>query len=169
MKNKISIRPIELRDLAFIKNVLNDVIENKDSYLTEFLKSEDDIRKWYNEHQNNDLYTIFIAEIEGDIAGWVSLSNFRSADGYDISVELSVYVSSLYYRMGVSFALMKYVEVFAKSKRLIHKIISVITATNQPSIALHTKCGFEIEGILKEAAKKNGKYHDVVLMSKIIT
>ena len=168
MKDKISIRPIELRDLGFVKEVLNEVIKNKDSYLTEYLKSDDDILKWYYEHQDSDLYAIFVAEIDGNLVGWVSLSNFRSIDGYDISVELSIYVSSLYYRMGVSFVLIQYVEAFARFKGLVHKIISVITSTNEASIALHTKCGFEVEGILKEAAKKNGKYQDVVLMSKII-
>ncbi len=168
MKDKVSIRPIELCDLDFVKDVLNEVIKSKDSYLTEYLKSDDDIRKWYYEHQDSDLYAIFVAELDGNLAGWVSLSNFRSIDGYDVSVELSVYVKSLYYRMGVSLVLVQYVEAFAKSKGLVHKIISVITSTNEASIALHTKCGFEVEGVLKEAAKKRGKYQDVVLMSKII-
>ena len=110
MCNKINIRPIELRDLEFVKEVLNEVITNHDFYLSEYPKSDGDIRQWYDEHQNSDLYAIFIAEVDGTAAGWVSLSNFRSIDGYDISAELSVYVSDCYYRMGVASAMMKYIE-----------------------------------------------------------
>lgn len=168
MCNKINIRSIELRDLEFVKEVLNEVIANHDFYLSEYPKSDGDIRQWYDEHQNSDLYAIFIAEVDGTAAGWVSLSNFRLIDGYDISAELSVYVSDCYYRMGGASAMMKYIEDFARSKNRLHKIVSVITATNFGSIALHEKQGFETEGILKEVAKKNGKYQDVVLMSKVI-
>lgn len=168
MQDRINIRPIELRDLEFVKEVLNEVIVNHDFYLSEYPKSDSDIRQWYDEHQNSDLYAIFVAEINGKPAGWVSLSNFRLIDGYDISAELSIYVSIRYYRIGIAGEMMRYIEEFARSKGLLHKIVSVITATNLVSIALHNKCGFETEGILKEAAKKNGKYQDVVLMSKII-
>lgn len=168
MENEINIRPIELRDLSFVKDVLNNVIQNYDYYLSEHLKSDENMLAWYYEHQSSDLYAIFVAEIDGILAGWISLSNFRSIDGYDISAELSVYVSPLYYRKGVSLALMDYIEEFARTRGKIHKIISVITATNQPSIALHEKYGFETEGFLKESAIKNGIYQDVVLMSKLI-
>lgn len=168
MNDKIDIRPIELRDLSFVKNVLNNVIQNHDFYLSERLKSDENMLAWYNEHQNSDLYAIFVAEINNVQVGWISLSNFRGIDGYDISAELSVYVLPLYYRKGVSVALMDYIEEFARTKGKIHKIISVITSTNEPSIALHKKYGFETEGFLKEAAIKNGIYQDVLLMSKLI-
>lgn len=168
MKDKIVIRPIELRDLPFVKDVLNDVIANHNYYLSEHLKTDEDMRRWYDEHQNNDLYIIFVAEIDGMVAGWISLSNYRSIDGYNISVELSVYVSDRYYRMGVASVLMGYIEDYARNKKQIHKIVSVITSTNLPSIALHEKYGYNCEGILKEVAIKNGSYQDVVFMSKII-
>lgn len=167
--NEISIRPIEPDDLEFVKGVLNEVIANHDFYLSEYPKSEADIRQWYDDHQNSDLYGVFVAEIEGKPAGWVSLSNFRSIDGYDVSAELSIYVSPCYYRAGVAGVMMEYIEQFARVKNRLHKIISVITATNLASIALHQKYGFETEGFLKEVAMKNGKYHDVVFMSKIIS
>lgn len=168
MNTNLTIRPIRIEDLPFVKGVLNNVIETKDSYLSECLKTDQNMLNWFEEHQNNDRYVIFIAELSNAYVGWVSLSNFRMIDGYNCSAELSVYIDVDYQNKGYASLLMDYIEKYAVSKGLISNMISVITSTNEASIALHRKMGYKVEGVLKRIAKKSGQYKDVILMVKNI-
>jgi len=166
MTPDITIRPTIEEDLPAIRDILNDVICNYDYYLSNRLKSMDDIKLWFDEHQNHLPYVIFTALINNELAGWVSLSPFRPADGYNSTAELSIYVNPLHYRKGIGHRLMNYIECYAREK--LHCIISVITSNNEVSILLHKKHGFKIEGIFKEIGNKNGHYSDVVMMTKLI-
>ncbi len=162
------IRTTIREDLFAINSILNDVIINHDYYLSNSLKTLHDTELWFEEHQNSNYYTILTCIVGGDIAGWVSLSPFRASNGYDTTAELSVYVHPDYHRKGIGSTLMREIEAFAKEKGLLHCIISVITAGNVASIALHEKHNYKTIGIMPEIAFKNGKYQDVVLMTKII-
>lgn len=162
----IQIRPIDQKDLFTVRSILNDVILNKDSYLSDSTKSEKDILDWYYEHLNSNLYSIDVVEVDGELAGWVSLSSFRSIDGYNSTAELSVYVNPQFYRQGIASFMMDHIEQKSKMNPHIYKIISVITSTNEASIALHEKRGYETEGFFRKIAQKNGKLHDVLFMTK---
>lgn len=168
MTTDIIIRPTTKEDLPAIRNILNDVIAGTDYYLSEKLKTEEDMEHWLAEHQGSDRYFSLTALSGNDFAGWVSLSPFRKSDGYDISAELSVYVHPEHHRKGIASKLIWAIEDAAHKKRLIHCIISVITANNIGSIALHEKHGYKTTGIFKEIAYKHGHYRDVVMMSKLL-
>jgi len=167
-KDDVIIQVTTREDLPMIRTILNGVIVGSDYYLSDELKTEDDITLWYEEHQNSTRYAIFSAFIENSFAGWVSLSPFRRPNGYNSTAELSVYIHPDYYGKGIGSTLMDYIEKFAKETTNLHCIISVITANNKPSIALHKKHGYETVGILNEIAYKNGRYADVVMMTKLV-
>ena len=168
MTTDIIIRPTIKEDLPAIRNILNDVIAGTDYYLSEKLKTAKDMERWFDEHQDDDRYFALTALCGNDFAGWVSLSSFRKADGYNISAELSIYVHPEHHRKGIADKLIWTIEDVAYKKGLIHCIISVITANNTASIALHEKHGYKTTGIFKEIAYKNGAYRDVVMMSKLL-
>lgn len=164
--DKPIIRTTTLSDLSDINKILNNVIESSDSYLTNKLKTIDDTRRWFDEHQNSDYYTILSTVINEQVVGWVCLSPFRNIDGYNITAELSVYVDPAFHRRGIAQQMMLAIENFALAQKKLHTIISLITANNKASINLHEKMGYTIAGTLKEVAVKNNKLADVVLMAK---
>lgn len=168
MCSDILIRPATINDLPKIRDILNYVINKYDYYLSNKLKTDKDLRIWFEEHLNRERYSIFTAYINDEMAGWVSLSPFRAIDGYNSTAELSIYVNPEYYRRGVADCLMNYIETVAINSGCLHCIISVITSNNEASIALHNKHGYKTEGVLKEIANKNGHYIDVVMMTKLI-
>jgi phosphinothricin acetyltransferase len=43
-----------------------------------------------------------------------------------------------------------------------------ITGDNQPSIALHARCGFEVVGTEREVGRKFGRWLDVVVMQHLV-
>ncbi|MDD3562958.1 MAG: GNAT family protein [Candidatus Cloacimonetes bacterium] len=40
-----------------------------------------------------------------------------------------------------------------------------IHVSNSPSLKMHAKCGYEREGLLRNASYKNGKFEDIVVMA----
>lgn len=168
MTTDIIIRPTVEEDLPFIREVLNDIIANTDYYLSENLKTEEDILQWFEAHQGNGRYVIFTALSGDDFAGWVSLSPFRKIDGYGPTVELSVYVHPAHYKKGIASKLMWEVEEYARKNGQIHCIISVITSNNAASISLHEKHGYNTSAILREVGYKKGHYKDIVFMTKMV-
>jgi len=167
MTADIIIRPTIREDLPAIREVLNDITANTDYYLSEKLKTEEDMMSWFDAHQK-DPYVVFTALSGDDFAGWVSLSTFRKIDGYSTTAELSVYVHPDHYRKGIADKLMWEIEAYAKRKNLLHCIISVITSDNAVSIALHEKHGYAVNAILREVGYKKGRYKDVVMMTKLL-
>ena len=47
----------------------------------------------------------------------------------------------------------------------LHRIFLFVLATNQAALHVYEKAGFTREGLLREAAYKNGEYQDLILMA----
>src|SRR5262245_26544094 len=55
---------------------------------------------WFHHHPP-EKYPVTVAEIDGQIAGWGSLSKFRDRAAYDGTVEASVYIRDGLHRRGL--------------------------------------------------------------------
>ncbi len=154
------IRQAKITDLEAMLEIYNHEVLHSTSNLDLNEKSIDEWRTWFNEH-NKDNHPLYVAEIDGRIAGYVSLSPFRPKDAYITTVELSIYVNTDFRRQGVASAMMAYVLTEARKNPDIHTIVSVITGGNEPSARLHKKFGFIYSGTIKEAGCKFGKYIDI--------
>lgn len=62
---------------------------------------------------------------------------------------------------------MALLEEWARAKRL-HRIFGEVRHKNYRAIALYLKCGFEIEGIARDAACIDGEWHHEYHISKIL-
>ncbi|MBQ6811283.1 MAG: GNAT family N-acetyltransferase, partial [Firmicutes bacterium] len=63
-----------------------------------------------------------------------------------------------YRRKGIATALMTSILDMAKEDDSIHTVVSVITAENDTSIALHEKFGFAPCGVIHDVGIKFGRY-----------
>ena len=154
------IRKAERRDLKELLEIYNYEVVNGTSTFDAVPRTEEERLVWFNEH-NRDNHPLYVAEIDGAVAGYVSLSEFRTKSAYYETVELSIYVAREYRRQGVAAAMMEFIIDLAKKDDSIHSIISVITGGNQISMQLHEKYGFTYCGSLTEVGHKHGKYLDV--------
>src|SRR5687768_10428563 len=57
-------------------------------------------RAWFRLH-SPEKYPITVAELDGHVAGWGSLSKFRDRAAYDPTVEASVYIHHEHHRRGI--------------------------------------------------------------------
>ena len=108
-------------------------------------------------------HPVIVAEIDGTVVAWGSLSAFHKREAYAGSVENSVYVSHTLQRRGIGRIIME--ELIRRARASgIHTIVAVISADQEGSIALHQRLGFVETGRLREVGRKFGRVLDVVHM-----
>lgn len=76
-------------------------------------------------------------------------------------MELSIYVDPMRRGRHVGREQMGAIIALAKEDPRTHRVVSIITGTNEGSIALHKKFGFRYAGTITEAGYKMGRYLDV--------
>ncbi|MCG5030105.1 N-acetyltransferase family protein [Mesosutterella sp. OilRF-GAM-744-9] len=115
---------------------------------------------WFDAH-NVANHPLIVAEVNGVPAGYATLSSFNSKAAYDSTVELSIYVDQACRGKHVGRELMSAILDLAREDSRTHRVVSIITGTNEASIALHKKFGFRYAGTITEAGFKKGRYLDV--------
>ncbi len=53
------------------------------------------------------------------------------------------------------------------NERNIHRIQANVLVSNVASLKMHEKCGYKLEGTLREAVYKNGKYQDQYVLALV--
>ncbi|MFT7474070.1 MAG: L-amino acid N-acyltransferase YncA [Verrucomicrobiales bacterium] len=117
------------------------------------------------------VHAVLVAEVEIDnrkeIAGFASLSPFRSRPAYSTTVESSVYVHDGHRRKGVARLLMIDLIATAQSHGF-HSIVARIADSQAPSLALHGDLGFALVGVEREIGRKFGRWLDVSVMQVLL-
>lgn len=110
---------------------------------------------------------VVVAEIDGEVAGFASLSPYRPRAAYRTTVENSIYVAESARGAGVGRALLDEL-ISVATTRGFHTIVAHIAGGHEPSIALHHACGFQVVGTQREVGRKFGKWLDVVVMQRML-
>jgi L-amino acid N-acyltransferase YncA len=155
------IRKAEIDDLEALLAIYNYEIEHGVATFDLYPATLAERRIWFDEH-NVGNHPLLVAECDGHIAGYASLSAFREKTAYDSTVELSVYVNTGDRRRGVATALMHAILELARRDPRTHVVVSVITSGNDVSVKLHETFGFTYCGTIHEAGFKMGSYRDVL-------
>ncbi|MEA3077322.1 MAG: L-amino acid N-acyltransferase [Actinomycetota bacterium] len=103
----------------------------------------------------------------GRVAGFGSLSAYRSRPAYSTTVEDSVYVHSDFRGRGVGRLLLAELVRLATVHGF-HAVMARIVGGHEASISLHRACGFELVGVEREVGRKFGRWLDVALMQRLL-
>src|SRR5262245_16979134 len=121
---------------------------------------------WFARHPSNK-YPVTIAEVDGQVVGWGSLSKFRDRAAYDPTVEASVYIRHDHHRRGIGRALL--VDLIQRARAIgFHSLIGGASADQAASIALQESLGFQYVGRFREVGYKFGQRLDVVFMQLML-
>jgi L-amino acid N-acyltransferase YncA len=123
-------------------------------------------RQWFAE-QARAGRPVFVAEVGGTVAGFASYGPFRAYAGYRDTVENSVYVDQAAHQRGIGRALMEALITAARVRKM-HAMVAAIALPNDASVALHRRLGFFDVGIMPQVGLKFGRYHDLLLMQKML-
>jgi L-amino acid N-acyltransferase YncA len=160
----VKLRSARRDDLDSITEIYNEAIVKTVATFDTELKTYEEQKKWFDDHESKN--PILVAELNGVIVGWASLSKWSDRCAYSDTAEISLYVREEYQEKGIGRQLIEAIIEEGKKTGL-HTIIARITAGNESSLHLHRSVGFTHIGVMKEVGKKFGKRQDVHLMQKI--
>lgn len=122
---------------------------------------------WFDDHERDDLPVFVATDAAGVIVGWSSLSRYHLKPGYRFTAENSVYLSEAHRGRGLGAQLLAPLIDAARAGGL-RAIIAVIDSTNEASLRLHAKFGFERVGHFRQIGFKFGRWLDVVYLERLI-
>lgn len=157
---KMVIRKAEERDIPRLLEIYNYEVINGVSTLDLNPKTIEEWREWYAVHQTEE-HPLLLAEKDGIVAGYATLSPYRQKEAYKSTAELSVYIAPEFRRQGIAAALMEEILDIARKNGSLHLIVSVITSGNAASEALHKKFGFSYCGTIHEVGFKFGEFRSI--------
>lgn len=159
------IRPATARDLDAVNAVYNHyVVHSTTTYQTE-PETREARQAWFDSHGAK--HPVTVAEVDGEILGWGSLSPFHPRAAYHRTVEDSIYVRHDARRRGIGRALLT--DLIDRAIKLgHHTIIAGIDSEQAGSIALHARFGFVEVARLREVGFKFDRWLDVVYMQRML-
>jgi len=141
-KPEVHIRTAEISDLPKIVAIYNQAVPTRRSTANTIPWTVESRTTWFMEHKP-DKHPIFVAEVEGRVVGWCSLSVYRPGRlALRFTSEISYYIDSDFQRQGIGRALICH-AVEACPTLNIKNIIAVIIDRNEASKKLLEKLGFE--------------------------
>ncbi len=146
-------------DLPQMLEIYNDVILHTTA-VYDYEPHALEMRKQWLETEQQQGFPVFVAEEENKIVGFSSIGSFRNWAAYKYSVENSIYVASDKRGKGIGKLLLPPLIDAAKTLNM-HTIVASIDATNEASLRLHKRFGFEEVAHFKEVGFKFNRWLDL--------
>ncbi|HET9417724.1 MAG TPA: GNAT family N-acetyltransferase [Chthoniobacterales bacterium] len=154
----IRVRDARNVDLAAITDIYNAAIATRSATAQLEPVTIDECRGWVSGG-----YPLWVAEIDGCVAGWLSCKPFLPRCAYRGTVELSVYVDRSFRRRGVARRLLQHA--IARGPALgISAMVGLIFEDNAPSLRLFQRLGFARWGVLPRVARVEAAERDLVIV-----
>lgn len=113
-------------------------------------------------YQNDGIYFAIADKNSDRLIGSIGLTSYNS---YHSRIELSYDLASQYWRRGITSAAIKEVLRYGFEVLRVNRIEAYVSTENLPSKNLLLKCGFALEGILRQHRYHHGRYVDVFSFS----
>jgi L-amino acid N-acyltransferase YncA len=154
-------------DLPAIVEIYNAAICSRISTAVFDPVSVEERLPWFRWHSPNS-FPLWVAESDGQIAGWLSFHSYIKRPAYRGTAEISVYVSEKFRRTGVGTSLLE--KAITSAPELgATALVGCIFGHNAPSLRLFERMGFERWGFLPRIARVQGVERDMVIMGRHVS
>ncbi len=161
----MNIRPARESDLAAINAIYNHYVLHSTCTYQVTPETDEARLAWFR--SRSEAHPVTVAEVDGEIVGWGSLSRFHGREGFARTVENSVYVRPDRHRRGIGRALLA--DLIERARQLgHHTILAGISAEQSVSIALHEAFGFQRTTQLREVGWKHGVWLDLATLQLML-
>jgi phosphinothricin acetyltransferase len=157
----LNVRPATEKDQQAILDIYNEAVENTTATFDTVKRSIEKQFEWFRNHKEN--HPVIVAEEDGEIKGWASLSPWSDRKAYSKTVEVSVYVHHKYRGQGIGKKLLEVITLEGKKVNN-HTILARIAGGNEISVHIHEQLGYTHIGTMREVGEKFGKLIDVSIM-----
>ena len=150
-------------DAPAIAEIYNAGIRARTATFETCERTSAEVESWFG----NERFPIFVAEVGGQVAGWIAASSYRARECYSGIAEFSVYVAPAAQGRGVGDVLMR--EFLATLERAGYwKVLSRIFPENAASLALCRRHGFREVGRYLRHARLDGVWRDVLIVERLL-
>lgn len=164
----ILIRDTVDADVPAILEIHNEAVLNTTANWYEEPSTLEQRQAWLDGRRAAGYPVLTAALGDGTVVGFASYGHWRPKNAYRFTVENSVYVHVDHHRKGVAKSLMT--ELIARARTQERRVIvAYIESSNANSIALHTKVGFSVVGLLPGVGVKFGRVLNLTIMQLTLT
>jgi L-amino acid N-acyltransferase YncA len=120
--------------------------------------------QWFSAHSASKR-PLWVVELNGDYAGWMSFNSFYGRPAYDGTVEVSIYLEEKMRGKGLGkICLQKAIDSCKELK--IKNLLGFIFGHNEPSLKLFSAYGFEKWAHFPKVANMDGTERDLIILGK---
>jgi phosphinothricin acetyltransferase len=160
------LRLAEPTDADAIRRIYNAEVLGSTATFDLRPRSVDEQAAWMEEHRGT-YPAVVVVDGSGSVLGFGSLSSYRDRPSYSTTVENSVYVAEEHRGKGVGRVLLDEL-VRLGTIHGFHSMVARVGGDNEPSIALHRACGFELVGVEREIGRKFNRWLDVAVLQRML-
>jgi phosphinothricin acetyltransferase len=151
-------------DARAIAEIYNEAVRTTTATFDTVERTQADRLAWLQSH--DERHPILVAQRNGKVVGWASLSQWSDRQAYADTAETSFYVKEEFRGRGIGRRLKE--ELLKAGRQAgLHTVIARVSQGNEISIHLNESCGFRHIGVMREVGRKFGKLLDVHLMQYI--
>ena len=156
------IRPACPEDAPAIAEIWNRII--RDTIVT-FTTAEKDPAAIASAIADGAPYHV-AADARG-VLGFVTAFQFRGGPGYAHTFEHSIHIIPAARHRGLGRALMAAIEDDMRARH-VHSLFAGVSGENEAGVTFHAALGYREVARLPEVGRKFGRWHDLVLMQKLL-
>ncbi|QSJ19841.1 N-acetyltransferase [Nostoc sp. UHCC 0702] len=158
----MTIRHATETDLPTIVAIYNAAVPSRMATADLEPVSVESRRAWFHGRSPSQR-PLWVIEVEGVIAGWLSFQSFYGRPAYSTTAEISIYIAPAFHRRSLGRQLLT--QAIHESPRLgIKTLVCFIFAHNHPSLKLFETFGFQSWGHLPGVAELDGVERDLIIM-----
>jgi len=161
----VHIRRAEPADVEAITAIYNEAILTTTATFDTEVKTVDERTEWLASH--DERHPILVAEVEGKVVGWSSISKWSDRKAYDDTAETSFYVKSEHRGQGIGRQL-KAATIDEAQRLKFHTLLARVAEGSEQSLHLNEAFGFVHVGTLKEVGRKFGRLLSVHVLQKML-
>lgn len=151
-----------------ILSIFNEAILTSTALYDYQPRNADSMVAWFATKEKGQFPVIGIEDADGTLVAFGSFGTFRAWPAYKYTVEHSVYVHKDHRGRGLGRDVMQALMAAAR-QREVHAMVGGIDATNEGSIALHKRMGFEHVGTLPQVGFKFGRWLDLAFYQLLLS
>jgi phosphinothricin acetyltransferase len=113
-------------------------------------------------------FPYFVAALDGRVVGYAYAGAYRPRPAYRFTIENSVYLDPAIHRRGIGLQLLQRLLADSEARGFRQMIAVIGDSANAGSIAVHTRCGFQMIGTHPNVGFKFGRWLDTVMMQRAL-
>lgn len=124
---------------------------------TSHVISVDEHHAWWRQHSVNPATKLLICEIDSEPVGVVTFTNYTGEDG----TAMWAFYSGNTTRRGIGRVMEMEALTYAFELLRLRRLEAEVLSFNRPVVDFHLRHGFTIEGVFRQAYKRDGELHDI--------